>query len=130
MPRWRSWFGQFCPRSTIARGVGRAILLARPRLRRTLEPNTCAWRWSGRSRLGAGAEHVTTQGSAGPFGSSCPARHHGGAARSPTVSRRTGCSAVCRVFDADADNLEVVLEPRAGVLGTEGREPRNALVVA
>jgi hypothetical protein len=34
------------------------------------------------------------------------------------------------VLDVDADNLEVVLEPRPRVLGTEGREPRVALVAA
>jgi hypothetical protein len=34
------------------------------------------------------------------------------------------------VLDADADHLEVVLEPRAGVLCMEGRKPRVALVAA
>jgi hypothetical protein len=34
------------------------------------------------------------------------------------------------VLKADANNLEVVLEPRAWVSGAEGREPRVALVAA
>jgi hypothetical protein len=38
------------------------------------------------------------------------------------ISPPTGCSAVWRVLDADADDLEVVLEPRTRVSDTEGRE--------
>jgi hypothetical protein len=34
------------------------------------------------------------------------------------------------VLEEDADNLEVVLERRARVSGTEGREPRVALLTA
>jgi len=55
----------------------------------------------------------------------------GGARRSrQRTSRRTACSAVLRVLEADADNLEVVPESRARVSGDEGRESRIALVAA